>query len=304
MIVYGPSQLEKGFKALFIEQLASEPEDLLVREATTLVSSDSDHEDYAWLGEVASLSEFVDEVQFEGLSDASYALINKKYVGGLAVKRDDLADEKTGGLALRIRDLAQRASRYRSKLLVDALIAGTSTVCYDADNFFSATHPKRGKQTATQSNIVTQTGTTTALVQADLASAIAALYNFVDEAVEPLNESFSRLFICYPPALHKPIAEAVLAGVVSQTSNVQFSSESFSLIRQPRLTSTSAANFYVGISDALVRGLIYQDREPVSFEAQEGPDSDSAFLREVYRYKVRMRGRAGYGRWQRMIKVA
>jgi hypothetical protein len=40
----------------------------------------------------------------------------------------------------------------------------------------------------------------------------------------------------------------------------------------------------------------------VSFEALES--GDEAFKREVYSYKVRKRSVAGYGRPQRMVRVA
>jgi phage major head subunit gpT-like protein len=309
MIVAAPSQLLKGLQALFIEQLAAEPESLVAKIAT-YVSSNSDKEDYAWLGEVAQLEEFVDEVHFEGLSDTNYELRNKKFTGGLQVKRDDLADEKTGGIAMRIRDLASRAARHANKQLIDALINGDVDAPvaqgggrgYDGVPFFYNAHPARGKQTTTQSNLVTATGTTTAATATDIASALAALINMLDEANEPLNEGAQRFFIVYPPAMQKPIAEAVTAGIIAQTSNVQFSGDSFDLIKQPRLTADDTADYYVGIADTPVRGLVYQDREPVSFEALE--DGDEAFKRELYSYKVRKRSVAGYGRWQRLVKVA
>jgi len=299
--VYTPSQLEKGFKSLFIEQLMMEPMNL-IQDIATPLNSEANDEDIAWIGDVGPIEEAEDEVIFYALTDTSYNLVNKKYWGGLAVKRDDLADDQVGGLSIRVRDLAQRARRKPNGLLIDALTGGTTNLDFTGEAFFNATHTARGKASASNlSNLLTGAGTSTANCQTDLAAAVAALYNFEDEAGEPLNEGFSQLFVVYPPAMHKPLSEAVRAGVISQTSNVQFADHNIALIQSPRLTSDSTVDYYVGISDALVRGLVWQDREPVTFEANE--QGDTAFLKEIYTYKARFRGRAGYGRWQRLVKI-
>jgi len=300
--VYTPNQLEKGFKGIFIEQLLMEPANL-IDEIATYVSSDADDEDYAWLGDVGPMVEAADELQFGDLTDTSYNLENKKYWGGLAVKRDDLADDQVGGLSIRIRDLAQRARRKPNGLLVDALTGGTTNTDFTGEAFFNASHTARGKASSSGelSNLISGSGTTTANCATDIGGSVAKLYNYEDEGGEPLNEGFSQIFVMYPPALHKAIVEAVNAGIISNTSNVQFSSHNVKLIQSPRLTSDSAVDYYVGIADALVRGLVWQDREPVTFEANES--GDTAFLKEIYSYKARFRGRAGYGRWQRLVKV-
>jgi phage major head subunit gpT-like protein len=268
----------------------------------TYVSSDSDQETYAWLSEPGSLDEFVDEVQFKGLSEAKYALVNKKYTGGIQVKRDDLADEKTGGIAQRIRELAVRAGNYANKLLIDALVAGTTDLDVFGEALFTSSHAARGEQTAVQDNLLAGTGTTTALVAADINSALTSLLTFKDEADEPSNETASRFALIYPPQMHQPVHEAVRASIVSNTSNVAWDPGQFDLINCPRLASADANDWYLAVVDpGMVRGLVFQDREPVTFEALES--GDEAFKREVYSYKVRMRCRVGYGKWHRIVKV-
>ena len=300
-ILANPYQLEKGLKTLFIEALMRAPDNYIQRIAT-YAKSDSDQEDYSWIGEPGSIDEFIDEVEFKGLSEAKYNLKNKKYTGGIEVKRDDLADEKTGGIAQRINELAVRAANYSNKLLIDALVAGTTDTDVFDEALFTSSHAARGEQTAVQDNLLAGTGTTTALVAADINSAITSLITFLDEAAEPLNENAAKFFIIYPSGLHQPIHEAVRASVISATSNVAWDPGQFDLINCPRLVSSDANDWYMGIADpGMVRGLVFQDREPVTFEALES--GDTAFTREVYRYKVRMRCRAGYGKWARIVKI-
>jgi hypothetical protein len=126
----------------------------------------------------------------------------------------------------------------------------------------------------------------------------------LDEANEPMNEALNSIFILYPPAMNQWITEAVQAGVVSSTSNVQFSAHNIELIMCPRLTGTSTSDFYVGFNDpGIVRGLIYQNRQGPQLE-EIGQGSDTwTNLRQVV-YSVNARGVAGFGKVQRLVKIA
>ena len=301
MISYNPSQLTKGARAIFMQALGQETN--VIDRIATRIPSDSASEDYAWMGEPPQMEEFLDEVKFAGMSDTLYSLVNKTYTSGIRILRKDLEDEKTGGIAMRIMQLAEVAGRHPNKLLTAALTEGTTNTGHDANAVFSATHPARGQQTATQSNLLTGTGVTTATVQADLNSAVAALAGFLAENNEPVNESFARLWIQAPPELRKPLKEAIQAGVVAQTTNVQLSDLSFDLMFNPRLSATSTVDWYMGIQDTVVRGLVFQDRVPLEFTPQDQADSDASFVREEYRYKTRYRSRAGYGLWYKMVKI-
>jgi len=310
-IVAAPSQLLKGMNAMFIEALASVTAEMpIFQNAATYVPSSSDDEDYAWIGEAPQIEEFVDEVKFYGLTDTSYTLTNKKFAGGLQVKRDDLSDEKTGGIRQRINDLAARAAQHAEKQLVDAIVNGDVSghpdqgggQGYDGVVFFSASHTARASS-GTQSNLITYSGSTTANAQTNIGEAVAALLKMKDESGEPLNEYAKNFYIIYPPTLHKPISEALGSQVISSTTNVQFAGFNWTLIQSARLEADSAAQYYVGVNPpGGMKALIYQDREPVTFEALEA--GDEAFKREIYSYKVRKRSMAGYGRFQRMVRVA
>lgn len=315
--VYAPQQLRKDVRGEFIEALMSPAAPSLVDKIASTMTSTSDKENYAWLGDAPAMVEFVDQLINKQLSEADvtatiggagagYEIANKTWHSSLALKRDDLADEKTNGLKQRIQDLATRARYAKDKILIDTLVANGK--CYlgtaaTAEDFFSATHAARGAQTATWSNLYTRSGTSTATAQADISGAISYLYNMLDEANEPMNAQLSKLFIMFPPAMNQFITEAVKAGVVSSTSNVQFGAENIELIREPRLTATHASNYYIGFNDpGALRGMIWQDREGVSLE-EIGPGSDTwTNLRQVV-YAAIMRGNAGYGKPQRCVWV-
>lgn len=315
--IFAPQMLRKDVRGEFIEALMAPREPLLIERIATQITSTARRENYAWLSEPYEMEEFVDGMPIHPLTDTGltaqtgsegpgYEVENKTYAGAMVFRRDDLADEQMNGYRQRIQDAATRAIRKPDSLLVAKLIAGTTDKCYiqvgaTGEAFFSATHAARGKQTATWSNLLTGTGTTVAQITTDIGSAIAALYTIPDEANVPMNRESRQLFILHPVALEVPMRTAVLAAIVSSTSNVGFR-PSIELIPEPLLDGDSTSDFYVGILDAPVRGLIWQDREGVQLE-EIGEGSEMwTNLRQV-EYAVTRRGAPAYGRPQRLIKV-
>lgn len=315
--VYGPQMLRKDLRGEFIEALMEPIGPTLVDQVATIFDTTSDKENFAWLSNPYEMEEITDQMPIHpltdtgltaetGADDTGYEVKVKTYGGALLFKRDDLADEKVGGFKIRIQDAAGQARFRPDGLLVDKLVAGTSDTCYlrvgaTAEAMFSATHAARGKQTATWSNYLTGTGTSVAQVGTDLGSAIAALYNMTNEAAVPMNSTFRRMFIMYPPALEASIRTAVLGQLVSSTSNVGFAPE-FDLIREPRLTATSTVDYYVGISDAKLRGLGWLRREDVRLE-EIGVGSELwTNLRQV-EYATTIRGRACFVYPQRLVMI-
>lgn len=321
--LYTPNQLRKDVNGLLIEALAAPRAPSLVSRIATEIMSTSDKEDLTWLGDVAAAREFKDSLTHTQLSEAvvddtdgiansygaAYELTNKTYEITMCIKRDDWDDQKTGGLTQRVNDMAARIAANPDKLLIEKLVAGaTEATCYlgtaaTAEYAFSATHAARGSQTATWSNLYTRSGTTTATAQADISGALTYLYTIPDEANEPANDNLSQLFILYPPAMRQWITEAVSAGIVSSTSNVQFSDQNIQLIMCPRLAKTHASNYYVGFCDpGYVRGLVYSNRQGPKAETI-GPGSDTwTDLRQTV-HSVNHRGAAGFGKVQRLIYV-
>lgn len=302
MILANPQQLLKGLQATFIEALMA-PRKKVRESIATYVRSESDQEDYAWLGEVQQVVEWTGELETHALTETSgrgFNAVNLEFAGGLDIKLTDLEDEKTGGLHQRVQDLAVRADTHEDEQCVAVLTGNPDG--YDGVALFHDTHPARANSGA-QDNIMTQSGTSTSQVQADSNDAMAYLCNVKDEAGLPANRGFRQLFVMYPPAINKAMREAFTADFISQTQNVQFTDDDIELIREPLLTATDAGDWYMGIKDFPVRGVLYQERKPVTFMALEG-GSDNAFFRHVYSYQATKRSVAKAGLFRRITKVA
>jgi hypothetical protein len=322
--IFAPQQARKDINGMLIESLATPGAPSLVSRIATEIQSTSDVEQLGWLGDVPAPVDFAGQLQHKQLTEAvvddtdgvantygaGYAVVNRTRELTLCVSRDNWEDQKTGGLTQRVNDMAARIQQDPDNMLISKLVLGATATgtCYlgtatTPEYAFSATHAARGAQTATWSNLYTRSGTTTATAQADISGALTYLYTIPDEANLPANGSLSSLFILYPPAMRQWIREAVQAGVVSNTSNVQFSGENIQLIMCPQLAATHASNYYIGFNDpGVVRGLIYSNRQAPSVE-QIGPGSDTwTDLRQTV-HTVNHRGAAAFGKVQRLVYV-
>jgi phage major head subunit gpT-like protein len=303
-VSFNPSQLTKGARASFMEAAADAGNPMLIEKGVcTLVPSDSADEDFSWIGDGRSFQEFVDEVEFAPLSDGTYNLENKKYAQGLAVKKDDIMDGKVRGLPLRIAEMAQKWPGYVDYLITTAMIAGTSAGAgtIAAGNHFATGHAARGDEGGTQDNLKTGTGTSVAQFQTDVGTALAAILGYKREDGLLLNMGASRFFVMVPIPILFKMREAINAAVISQTSNVRFEQLQIDVFGNGYLSD--ANDYYVGIADSPIAGFVYQDREQNAFTAQDNAESDSVFERDEYRYRSSFRGRAGFGRWSKVVKV-
>lgn len=303
MQTYNPTLLEAAVRALLIRTMAGQgTAGRYLSELANYVQSDKRSEQYAWIGESPRMRELGKdrEVIFDGMSDASYTLTAATWAAGIVVKREDIEDDQLGAISMRIQQLARVAAFNPDRLLLQAIVDGTTNTCYDGVAFFSDTHTARGQQTAAGDNIISGTGTSTAQVSTDLASAIERMMSFVSENGEPFHDGdLTRLAIVCGPALRKPLMEALGATIISNTSNVQVDGVETRLMVSGRLTGSDWYLFHTGGAD---KPLIFQDRVAVTLEAQEA-GSEPSLVREQYRYKVRGRHVAGYAHWQNAVKI-
>lgn len=260
-------------------------------------SSQSDKEKYEWLGQAPQMSELKGTRHVTPLSDTGYELTNTTYTATIEVKRTDLDDNQSGSIRMRIQQMAATASAHQNKLIINALINGTSDLCYDGTAYFGNSHTARADEGGVQDNLLGGSGTSAAAIAADFAAAKAALLNFKDEAGEPFHgDGGGSYAVVCPPAMEKNFREVLGATIISNTSNMQAGMAD--LIVSPRLSD--ADDWYLLRTDSL-RGLIFQERDALEFSSLES-NTESAFMREIFSYGVRARYACGYGFWQCGVK--
>ena len=301
MAIINTGLLTKGLRSEFFDRFGATP--TLYQDLATRIPSTSDRETYRWLGTVPRMREWGTGRLARGLRAESYSVENCKYEATLEVDRDEIADDQTGQIRIRVGELAQRAATHKDYLIAQLLVNGESAgyESYDGVPFFSTLHASGAS--GNQDNKLTATAVdvddpTDAEFKTALKQAIAQLLTFKDDQGDPMPMSASGLVCAVPPTMYFTALQALQAAVVSGSSNV--------LQDVARVAAfawlTDRSKWYLLKNDGVVRPFIFQDREPVEFNAL-AEDSEEGFKREKYLYGVRARYRLAYGYWQYGVRT-
>lgn len=289
--------IKRGLRAAFVKAFnnAEDPADVMpfIMETT----SDGPDEEYGWLGQSPSMTEWIDERKLKALNEFEYRIPNKDYEATLQVDRNSLQDDRLGAVQVRINDLARKARIHPRKLFFETLEAGTTELCYDGQPFFSASHTEG--VSGVQSNLQTGTGTSLAQLKADIDTAEATLLSYKDDTGEPYNEGMVRMGIVCHPQLKRKFEELNTLTQINNSDNGMRGRIS-QITYSSRLSDVN--DWYLADISEGMKGIIKQDRTAPEFESLEG-DSDNGFMRKQYLYGIDYRIGFGYGLWQKMIKV-
>jgi len=301
MAVINTGLLTKGLRSEFFHRFEQTP--TWHQDLATRIASHSDREQYRWLGTVPRVREWGTGRLAQGLRTETYSVENLKYEATLEVDRDEISDDQTGQIRLRVGELAQRAATHKDYLLAQLLLHGADPgwLGYDGVSFFSDAHESGGS--GAQSNLLTADAeeadsATVPEFKAGMESAVAALLSVRDDQGEPMMLSASGLVAVVPPTLLFTAAEALNSTIVENRSNALHGLAR--VVALPWLTHRR--RWYLLKTDGVIRPFIFQDREPVEFGAL-AEDSDEGFRREKFFFGVRARYRMAYGYWQYAVRV-
>ena len=267
------------------------------------IRSNKASENYRWLGTVPQMREWGAGRLAKGLRSESYDVVNQKYEATIEVDRDEISDDQTGQINIRIKELAKRAKSHPGSLLAQLLIYGATSGfnSYDGVTFFNDTHVSGAS--GNQDNDLTATAAaaakTTAECKAALQASITALLGYKDDQGEPVNEDMSGVAVIVPPSMYFPMLEAAEAPIVAQTSNV-LADKPIEVLQFPRLTL--GTTYYTCKLGGNIAPFAFQDREALEFDALEN-DSETGFLREKFLYGVRARYAMTYAYWQFCVRT-
>jgi len=274
-------------------------------------SSDQSSEEYAWLGMVPQLREWVGGRNAKGLRENGLTIANKHYEATLDYLVRDLRRDKTGQALVRIRDLARRTNSHWAGLLSTLIAAGASGVCYDGQYFFDTDHSEG--DSGTQDNDlsidiselpVAVNGSTTAPsveeMQLCIARGVQAILGFLDDQGEPMNELAKSFLVMVPMSLHNTAIQAVATPLqidASQTALTALKQEfSIRAVPNARLSSWTDS-FAVFRTDGEVKPLIRQEETAVQLKVK-GAGSEYEFDNDAHQYGVDTWRNVGYGMWQ------
>lgn len=294
-IVTSPKTLARGLKAAFVKAFESSEDAKEVMPFIMETVSTGSDEEYGWLGQSPSMNEWIDERKLKSLNSFDYKLKNKDYEATLQVSRNDIEDDRLGNVKIRINDLALKAKTHPRKLFFEALLAGTTGLCYDGQPFFSNSHVEG--DSGVQSNLMASAGITLANISADLAKAVAQMKGLKDDAGEIFDEGDIKIGVICPLGLESVFDDLNELESIDNTNNKW--RNKLTIVSSGRLSGNTW--YFANIKNGL-KPFIRQVRKTVEFSSLEG-ESDNGFMRKIYSYGVDSREVFGYGLWQKMIKV-
>ncbi len=301
MAVINTGLLTKGVRSEFFNRF--EGTQTHFQDLSTRIQSNSDTETYKWLGSLPRMREWGTGRVARGVRTESYSVENLKYESTLEVDRDEISDDKTGQIRIRIAELAERAATHKDYLVSQLLINGESAGfhSYDGVPFFADNHVSG--DSGAQDNKLTAAATdsdnpTTDEFKEALKVAIGTMLSFKDDQGDPMALSTGGLLAVVPTTMLFTALEALNSTVVSNTKNALEGAAR--IIAFPWITD--ASKWYLLKADGVVRPFIFQDREPIEFSALT-EDSDEGFRREKFLYGVRARYRMTYGYWQFAVRT-
>lgn len=131
--------IDVGFQQNFQDGL-SEIEPQWQRFATE-VPSTSHSNTYGWLGEMPELREWIGDRVLKDIATHDYTIKNRDFESTISVKANDIEDDNLGVYKPLASAHGRSAGMHTDKLVFAALKGGTSSLCYDGQNFFDTDHP-------------------------------------------------------------------------------------------------------------------------------------------------------------------
>lgn len=253
------------------------------------VPSEANDENYAWLGAMPSMREWVGSREIRNLTAHTYTIKNKLFEKTVSVSRNDIEDDRIGVYKPMIQDLAESSRKHPDKLVFGLLPRGFVEHGYDGVPFISDAHPYLyAQKDEKQSNKGTDKLTPTSY-----GAARASMMSLVDDEGEPLyivpdllvvspqNEAAARRIVYAEEINHE-------TNIYKGTAEVLVAPE---LVRNPDM-------WFLLCTAKVIKPFIFQNRRKPALVAKTSPSDDNVFFDNEYIYGADMRCNAGFGLWQ------
>lgn len=314
MAIINTGLLTKGLRSEFFQRLGEIAPATFFGKLCTTIPSNADQETYRHLGQVPNMREWGTGRKANGLNVEAYTVANLKYESTLEVDRDEISDDQTGQIRLRVNDMAQRAATHKDYLLSQLLINGSTAGFHSSDGvpFFDAAHSFGSSGSQDNEIDFDISASVTAYGEPDdvdlvgprtaaagIGKAFSTMATFLDDQAQPINLGMTGLVVMCHPQQVFAFMTATGSAELNHVSN-PMASMRIEVIPNPWLTDVS--QWYLFKTDMGLKPFIFQDREPLEFTAQAEGSSEE-FHREKYYYGVRARYRLTYGRWAHAVSV-
>ena len=251
------------------------------------VSSSTRENNYAWMGQIPVMREWIGEREIQNLMQYEYIIKNKTFESTISIPVEDIADDQYGVYAPVLSEIGMSAKKHPDTLIFDLVGKGFTEKGYDGVPFFSDSHPiGRGK--TTQSNMGT------ARLDADS-------YTWARRQMMTLKGDKEKTLNIVPDLLvvspqNEAVARMILfADLIAGSSNVN--KNTCELLVVPELAAYPD-QWYLLCTKRYVRPFVFQEREKARLVCKNRDTDDNVFFNNEVLYGVTARCNVGYGLWQ------
>ncbi len=107
----------------------------------TIVPSSTGSEEYAWLGQVPNMREWVGDRVVHALATHGYTIKNKPFELTIEVPKPAIEDDQYGVFSPLFSEMGRSSAAHPDQLVFGLLANGRTATCYDGQAFFSTAHP-------------------------------------------------------------------------------------------------------------------------------------------------------------------
>lgn len=318
--LYTPHLDSRDLIADFYPRLEAAMETIWAPAISVEVQSDRETEEYAWLGQVPAMRQWVGGRHEDFLNKYSLTITNYEYEATLPISVPDLRRDKTGQIRQRIADLAVRTATHWNSLVGTFITngeAGTSALAYDGQFFFDTDHNESGSNqtndlTATEvpsANVATTSTLTTTEAASIITETLAYMMSLTDDKGQPINQGSTNVLILCTKVGHYNGLKTALGlnnlGTGSGNNNPVLAWGDFTIRVEyvsQRITAADKLYFFFGSPAMGSTPLIRQSEVGVQ-TSLIGAGSEEEFKNNRHIFGVNATRGVGYGMWQKAALV-
>ena len=263
------------------------------QDTTMEVPSDSAGEDYAWLSRFPKMRKWVGSKVLKNIEAKKYYVANEDWETTLAVKRNDIEDDRLGIYTNQAQMAGASAAELWDIISDDLKNNAFTKLCFDGQYFYDTDHPV-GDTTVSNKGTAALSAATLAAAQASYGAARLAIMSLKDEEGMPLRLVPDTLEV--PPAL-EATARLLLEKekLADDSQNPFFGTAKVKV--NPGLTSSTAWFLHVTSKPGIKPFIVQMRKRPV-FVSQTDLTSDDVFDKGEYKFGAEARAAGLYGFWQ------
>lgn len=264
----------------------------------TEIQSGGSDEKYGLLGAMPGVKEWLGDRQFKKLRAGDFVIANREWEDSVEFEKNDIDDDRLGLATELARDFGTEAMLHPDELLLEALVAGETTACFDGQNFFDTDHS--WGDSGSQSNDLSYaaasgTAPTAEEFKAAFHQSRVEMLGFKNDQGKKLIRPVLRganKFICLVPLELQEAAENGLNATLISTGGSNVVIDRPEIIPCPSLTDST--KFYTFLMEGALKPFVFQKRRPVRTPVWKGMDDPETKMLKMMtdaRYNV------GYLAW-------